>query len=120
MMPYKDIFPIANAKELACRVDTYLVGHSALYIRVTQNGIKLFHLYFFGVEFISCPVFWHSAEFLLMSTQKCQEKLMQIGYPKTLAEENINSGLFKLFMVQQPNYQIQIIAGGVERLDNRD
>jgi hypothetical protein len=63
---YTNIFPLEKAEECTCRLWSYEIGHSGMYIQVSHNNKPLYYLYFADVRYFSGPVGWYGANFRLI------------------------------------------------------
>jgi hypothetical protein len=118
VMEFNDIFPLENSKELTCSIESYAIGHSALRIRVMNQGKFVCYLYLTSVLYISAPMYWRGADFRIASSEECEQLLMKIGYPQKLLElESID--YYKLYQVENSDVStsIQILAWGISKID---
>lgn len=112
------LFPIHDADEYICSIYKYEIGHSGLYLKVSNHREPPFYLYFAGVEYFSGPPSWQGVNFLIIENAENRiGTLRSISYFAKWSENKLLERL-QVYKVNKPSWDVIIVAVEVQKVDN--
>ena len=106
-----NIFSLDDPRQYNCMVESFVIGHAEMYIRVShRTDNKYFRVWFVMVEYFSGPIRWESANFCLATSQDCLALLRDHIPRLDSLNDDFLTDNFKLYKVPLPKQDIEIIA----------
>ena len=121
----RNIFELKDVDELSCEVESYHTGLADLRISVSKEtsiDIQVEHpieLIFSAPYFFDGPLGWKGADFRLAPESEKRELCDKLGWFKNLPDAAPDGvlQLIELFIVQNTNYKVRILARDAYRVD---
>lgn len=97
-----------------CQIQTYVVGHSTMYIEVSTRE-QAYYLHFPALRYFSGPLLWQGADFHIAASSECLRLARSMERFDPLDDDIIINQLV-LYQIEKPRLTVQIISGPVERV----